>query len=262
MHELRPKWIAGAFLGWLLLVLVLGYEGFPFRLAWDFTGTGVFGDSFGLLSAGMASLAALFTLQTLRDSRKENSELREREDRALLQARELGEAQVRCYLSVTEAVMHIDHMNRVAVQLKVRNAGQSPAPYFNWDLNICFSHRPDGPPPHHFTEPRCSGRHSEWIPGPINRGIGRVIAAGEVHETLFQQPHHDPTEREIAEMHAPQRGLQVDVETRTYWTDVFGKSFAVIDTFTGVLLQPVPMTAYPLRHDQTRAIPVVLPEEV
>lgn len=51
-----------------------------FGVEWDFERTAQLGDSFGVVGALMASLAAAFTFLTLRGERAENSRLRARED--------------------------------------------------------------------------------------------------------------------------------------------------------------------------------------
>jgi len=69
---------------WVVIVVIsgTGTNWFPYR--WDFENTGQFGDSFGSLSAIMASLAALSALATFRATQSEiehsRSKERERED--------------------------------------------------------------------------------------------------------------------------------------------------------------------------------------
>lgn len=54
-------------------VVALSGLGFSIGGPWDFTATGQLGDSFGILSALMASMAAIFTYQTLVDTRRQAS---------------------------------------------------------------------------------------------------------------------------------------------------------------------------------------------
>jgi len=54
-------------------VVALSGLGFSIFGPWDFTATGQLGDSFGILSALMTSMAAIFTYQTLVDTRRQAS---------------------------------------------------------------------------------------------------------------------------------------------------------------------------------------------
>jgi hypothetical protein len=54
--------------------VVLSGAGLSIGGPWDFTATGQLGDSFGILSALMASMAAIFTYQTLVDTRRQASD--------------------------------------------------------------------------------------------------------------------------------------------------------------------------------------------
>ncbi|MEQ7155663.1 putative phage abortive infection protein [Brevundimonas aurifodinae] len=53
--------------------IFVGLSGFGVGRRWDFEATGQLGDSFGILSALMASMAAIFTYQTLVDTRRQAS---------------------------------------------------------------------------------------------------------------------------------------------------------------------------------------------
>jgi hypothetical protein len=85
-----PGWVAPiavavAFLGWWLAV-VGSALGIGVQANWDFSTTGQLGDSFGILSALMASLAALFTFQTLRDAQRDRAEALEKAELAKREA--------------------------------------------------------------------------------------------------------------------------------------------------------------------------------
>jgi hypothetical protein len=77
------KWpiffVAVVFVGWAAVILASGSGYNLTGVDWSFERTGQLGDSFGILGAGMAALAAIFTYETLRESRLENARLRERE---------------------------------------------------------------------------------------------------------------------------------------------------------------------------------------
>jgi Putative phage abortive infection protein len=76
----RFFWIIGLVgAAWLTLVVISGQGVRLFGWTWDFQTVGQLGDSFGALSAVMASLAAIFTLQALQDERAETKRLRDRE---------------------------------------------------------------------------------------------------------------------------------------------------------------------------------------
>lgn len=74
--------LALAFVVWSGVVAFsagLGWNSLP--VEWNFERTGQLGDSFGVVSAGMATLAAIFTLETLRRQRAEGAQQLEREQR-------------------------------------------------------------------------------------------------------------------------------------------------------------------------------------
>jgi len=62
--------VVAAFVSWWAFVAVSG-AGVRWGGPWDFTITGQLGDSFGVLSCLMASLAAIFTYQTLMETRRQ-----------------------------------------------------------------------------------------------------------------------------------------------------------------------------------------------
>lgn len=82
--KIRPRTIVvgfvAAYLAWLAFVLASGTGLHLFGWTWDFETVGQLGDAFGGLSAFMASLAAMFTLQALNDERLEARRLRAREE--------------------------------------------------------------------------------------------------------------------------------------------------------------------------------------
>lgn len=79
-------WIIGAiFLGWTLVVVALTTADLLLPQSWrfaaaplDFGNTGTFGDSFGVLSALMASVAGYFAYRTYRSSQAELADSRKR----------------------------------------------------------------------------------------------------------------------------------------------------------------------------------------
>lgn len=64
---------------WVAIIVSSGAGWNLFGIAWDFSNTGTFGDSFGPLSAIMASVAALSAISTLKSQNLEISRIRERE---------------------------------------------------------------------------------------------------------------------------------------------------------------------------------------
>lgn len=64
---------------WAAVVLISGAGVNVFSLDWDFENTGQFGDSFGSLSALMASIAALSAIATFREQQRELERLRQKD---------------------------------------------------------------------------------------------------------------------------------------------------------------------------------------
>lgn len=58
--------LCGVFAVWSVFVIASGLGWNPFEATWNFANSGAFGDSFGPLSAGMASIAALSAIATFR----------------------------------------------------------------------------------------------------------------------------------------------------------------------------------------------------
>jgi Putative phage abortive infection protein len=71
--------IVSIFLVWAIVVGLSGNGNNWFGMEWDFERTGQLGDSFGVIGALMASLAAYFTFQALTDEKAETAKLRDRE---------------------------------------------------------------------------------------------------------------------------------------------------------------------------------------
>lgn len=69
-----------ALLVWISAIIASGAGWNPFANTWDFSNSGAFGDSFGPLSALMASLAALGAIATYRAQASEIGRVREREE--------------------------------------------------------------------------------------------------------------------------------------------------------------------------------------
>lgn len=90
------KTIAAALLvvsAWAIVVVISGTGLSIGGISWDFENTGQFGDSFGSLSAIMASLAALSALATFRITQDEIERIKNREkerDRELSQEKEIS----------------------------------------------------------------------------------------------------------------------------------------------------------------------------
>jgi len=64
---------------WISIIVASGLGWNPFGAHWNFTNSGAFGDSFGPISAFMASLAALSAVAAYREQKNEIIRLRERE---------------------------------------------------------------------------------------------------------------------------------------------------------------------------------------
>lgn len=71
--------IGGIFAVWLFIVLISGSGTNVTGVEWNFERTGQLGDSFGFLSALMATLAAMFAFQTLEKERSKTERIEERE---------------------------------------------------------------------------------------------------------------------------------------------------------------------------------------
>lgn len=78
--------MALGFLGWWSFVVASG-AGLKVGGPWDFSITGQLGDSFGILSALMASFAAIFTYQTLSDTRRQADVAEKEAERLRLESR-------------------------------------------------------------------------------------------------------------------------------------------------------------------------------
>lgn len=88
----RSKYRFGTVSGLVVVGLVFGFWAFVvggsaagwnwFHVDWDYERTGQLGDSFGVVSAVMTSLAAMFTYITMRDERDSNQRLRLSERRS------------------------------------------------------------------------------------------------------------------------------------------------------------------------------------
>ena len=66
------KMIAAVVIGWWAIVAASGVGFNPAGVEWDFQRTALLGDSFGILSAIMASIAALFAIRTYQTARRDS----------------------------------------------------------------------------------------------------------------------------------------------------------------------------------------------
>lgn len=113
LKNLKVRYVACGvlvfFVCWVVFVNRSGTGDYWFGEGWDFQLTGQLGDSFGVVSALMTSLAAIFTYQTLMDTRKLasdeklDSEKREK-DRVLSEARRDSES---TYFKLLEARVQV-----------------------------------------------------------------------------------------------------------------------------------------------------------
>lgn len=77
---------------WGIIVIYFGKANNNSNNAWNFSQTGQFGDSFGVIGAIMATAAAFFTFRTLKDERIENRRMREQDaDRAVNDKKRVAE---------------------------------------------------------------------------------------------------------------------------------------------------------------------------
>lgn len=72
----------GAFVGWALVVLLSGAGVNLTGISWSFERTGQLGDSFGVIGAAMASVAAYFAFRTYQETKDENDILKQERDDA------------------------------------------------------------------------------------------------------------------------------------------------------------------------------------
>lgn len=105
------RFVLMAFAGWWLFVGLSGQTWWPrLKTTWDFTATGQLGDSFGILSALMTSMAAIFTYQTLVDTRQQ----------ARLAASEAERAQKAAHRARADADRDRDEAQRQSREQSVR----------------------------------------------------------------------------------------------------------------------------------------------
>jgi len=122
-------------------------------------------------------------------------------------AREIGEAQARCYLSAKDVKFHMDNFGTPRVRMSVLNSGQSPARNFRWTFQVRMKLMPNG---------------WEWENQPPEPG-GRWDIAAQQHEPLeLALPDRKPLPQgDLSDLLLGPEA-RVTVSIKAVWIDVFG----------------------------------------
>lgn len=78
----------GAFMGWVVVVTLSGMGVNATEVDWNFETTGHLGDSFGVIGAAMASVAAYFAYKTYQETKEENDTLKKERDQEIIRKAE------------------------------------------------------------------------------------------------------------------------------------------------------------------------------
>lgn len=92
----------------------------------------VFGLIVGFFTLAAATAAAIFAKQAADETRRSA----EAAESAVAVTQRIGEAQVRCYMSMTSAVIGVAENGLITIQPVMKNYGQSPAKEFRWRYRV------------------------------------------------------------------------------------------------------------------------------
>lgn len=122
-------------------------------------------------------------------------------------ARQMGESQVRCYLSARDVRFRIDNYAIPHIGMEVLNSGQSPARNFRWAFQVRLKLMPDG---------------WEWQNQPSEPGGGRDIPAqlAETFELSIVDTKPIPQGDLSDLLLSPE--VRITVSINAVWHDVFG----------------------------------------
>ena len=181
----------------------------------------------GLWTAWLQTLGGFLTLCAAvgaaiyaRDAAVQGKRGAEAAETAVCEARRIGEAQVRCYLSISGAVLSFVK-DEIFVACTVKNSGQSPANKVQWRvlLHVIYS---------------TSNRASDLIKGSVIDGI-EVIGAQSEHRFLEAPSDFGLIDDDLAVIRSGNEGVGVLGVFMVTGEDVFGNRLVGRHNFMAVL---------------------------
>lgn len=133
-------------------------------------------------------------------------------------ARRIGEAQVRCYLSIPKIEIDYDDLLYPGIALTIRNSGQSTARDVNWSFQATIN----GPKNISITSPQV-------LNDPLME-YGRDISAGGKSRLKIRRIESQPS-YEFGEILAAKH-VSIHVIVILTWSDVFQKRFREVHRFS------------------------------
>lgn len=173
---------------------------------------GVVGSFIGSLTLGAAVYAAFYAKRAATETKRGADAA----ERAVTETQRIGEAQVRCYLSVT-GCWAAYYEKGVSICCEIQNSGQSPA--FNVRWHAEFTHMID--------------HNSRVRSGKTNQQYGLfeyIIPANGSRKVLMVETGFTFDNAEIAEFHVPRR-VAAQARILVAGKDVFGNDVTAESTF-------------------------------
>jgi len=167
-------------------------------------------------------IGLLITLRLTRTANALSRRAAEAAEKTMLDSRQIGEAQSRCYLSIEAVRAYISEADgRPRLLVSIRNSGASPALETTWMASMGYT--PTGSEGTRRDEPRSADL------------IRAAIAPGRVFDVPAVELNFPIEPAERAHVLRDGEWLQLSARLSVTANDVFGKSVVTEDFFTGAI---------------------------
>jgi hypothetical protein len=175
------------------------------------------------LSAGIVTLAAALGAAIFAERAAYHTK------RSVKEMGRIGEAQVRAYITPPKITLRISPNDSIAVKIKVKNLGQSPAENFYWVHRLIISRAPENwreiaeaNGSYAFQNMRFTAPNGKMTPVDF----GFTIGAGSPYKSSFNiLPDAKLTEDELRDLKSTGGKLAVHAIVQMVWKDTFDNPF-------------------------------------
>jgi hypothetical protein len=181
----------------------------------------------------LAAVAAAFFAKQAADETKRSANAAEN---AVAESARIGEAQVRCYLTVEKVEIEINAARNVCVTGTIRNSGQSPALDVSWEFRLSIIKND-------------VVRRSEDIKGSQIDSVETIPVQGE-HTFLQVLTDFGLSQDDLTHLGEQGSTLAIGCRVIAHATDVFGRDVRSERNFISVL------QGVPAKVDKTIMIPI------
>jgi hypothetical protein len=167
-------------------------------------------------------IGLLVTLWLTRTANTLSRRAAEAAEKTMRDAREIGEAQARCYLSIEAVMTYISESDgRPRIMVSIRNSGASPALETTWTVSMGYT--------------SMNSDATRWDELRSADAIRAAIAPGKVFDVPAVELDFPITPAERSHVIEDGNWIQLSARLVATANDVFGRSVATEDLFTGAI---------------------------